>query len=170
MHAPAVAWRSANDQGILPEPSGQPQVRRRVSNAELPSRPRWSFQRLLPLERQHLAVQVLAGVLVLGMLGRLKKRLGRLKLIFADSADGRNNLPEYVKDAFGWLLQTALRPAKVKGFVVLPKRWIVERTFGWLGRYRRHSEDYKRNTASSEAMIYITMIHIMLRRVARAQM
>ena len=50
----------------------------------------------------------------------------------------------------------------VKGFVVLPKRWIVERTFGWLGRYRRHSKDYERNTASSEAMIYIAMSHRML--------
>jgi putative transposase len=69
-------------------------------------------------------------------------------------------------DAFGWLLQTVLRPARVKGFVVLPKRWIVERTFGWLGRYRRHSKDYERNVASSEAMIHIAMIHLMIRRLA----
>jgi putative transposase len=109
------------------------------------------------------------ALLVLGILGRFTERFGRLKVIFADSAYGRNNLPECVKDAFGWLLQTVLRPAKVKGFVVLPKRWIVERTFGWLGRYRRHSKDYERNTASSEAMIYITMSHIMLRRLARAK-
>jgi putative transposase len=106
------------------------------------------------------------AVLVLGILGRLKQRFHRLKVIFADSAYGRNNLPECVKGAFGWLLQTVLRPAKVKGFVVLPKRWIVERTFGWLGRYRRHSKDYERNPASSEAMIYIAMTHIMLRRLA----
>ena len=69
-------------------------------------------------------------------------------------------------DAFGWLLQTVLRPARVKGFVVLPKRWIVERTFGWLGRYRRHSKDYERNVASSEAMIHIAMIHLRIRRLA----
>jgi putative transposase len=80
-------------------------------------------------------------VLVLKILGRLKDRVHRLKAIFADSAYGRNNLPECVKGAFGWLLQTVLRPAKVKGFVALPKRWIVERTFGWLGRYRRHSKE-----------------------------
>jgi putative transposase len=107
------------------------------------------------------------AVLVLGILGRLKARFNRLKVIFADSAYGRNNLPECVKDAFGWVLQTVLRPVNVKGFVVLPKRWIVERTFAWLGRYRRHSKDYERNTASSEAMIYIAMSHIMLRRIAR---
>jgi putative transposase len=106
------------------------------------------------------------AVLVLRILGSLKQRFHRLKVIFADSAYGRNNLPECVKDAFGWLLQTILRPAKVKGFVALPKRWIVERTFGWLGRYRRHSKDYERTVASSEAMIYIAMIHIMLRRLA----
>jgi putative transposase len=105
------------------------------------------------------------AVLVLGILGRLRERLHRLKVIFADSAYGRNNLPGCVKDAFGWLLQTVLRPAKVKRFVVLPKRWIVERTFGWIGRYRRHSKDYERNVASSEAMIYIAMTHIMLRRL-----
>lgn len=109
------------------------------------------------------------AVLVLGLLGRLKERFRRLKVIFADSAYGRNNLPECVKDAFGWLLQTVLRPVNVKGFVVLPKRWIVERTFGWLGRYRRHSKDYERNTASSEAMIYIAMTHMMLQRLTRAK-
>jgi putative transposase len=109
------------------------------------------------------------AVLVLGLLGQLKQRFHRLKVIFADSAYGRNNLPQSVGEAFGWLLQTVLRPAKVKGFVVLPKRWIVERTFGWLGRYRRHSKDDEKNTASSEAMIHITMTHIMLRRLARAK-
>lgn len=72
-----------------------------------------------------------------------------------------------MKSAFGWVLQTVLRPVNVKGFVVLPKRWIVERTFGWLGRYRRHSKDYERNIASSEAMIYIAMTHVMLKRLAR---
>jgi putative transposase len=109
------------------------------------------------------------AVLVLAILGELKARFHRLRVIFADSAYGRNRLPECVKDAFGWLLHTVLRPAKVKRFVVLPKRWIVERTFGWLGRYRRHSKDYERNTASSEAMIYIAMSHIMLRRLVRAK-
>jgi putative transposase len=106
------------------------------------------------------------AVLVLGILARLKERFHRLKVMFADSADGQNNLPECVKGAFGWLLQTVLRPANVRGFVVLPKRWLVERTFGWLGRYQRHSRDYERNAASSEAMIYIAMTHIMLRRLA----
>jgi putative transposase len=110
------------------------------------------------------------AVQVLGLVGKFKAQFHRLKVIFADSAYGRNNLPDSVKGAFGWLLQTVLRPAKVRAFVVLPKRWIVERTFGWLGRYRRHSKDYERDTASSEAMIYITMSHVMLRRLARPKL
>ncbi len=103
------------------------------------------------------------------VLMRLRDRFRRLKVIFADSAYGRNGLPEWVKTRFGWILQTVLRPVGIKGFVVLPKRWIVERTFGWLGRYRRHSKDYERNPASSEAMIYISMIHLMTRRLAKAE-
>jgi putative transposase len=58
-----------------------------------------------------------------------------------------------------------LRPVKAKGFVVLPKRWIVERTFAWISRHRRHSKDYERTTESSEAMIYIAMIGLMLKRL-----
>jgi putative transposase len=93
---------------------------------------------------------------------------GRLRILFADSAYGRNGLPEWVKETFGWLLQTVLRPVGTKGFVVLPKRWIVERTFAWLARYRRHSRDYERCTESSETMIYLSMISLMARRLAPA--
>ena len=94
---------------------------------------------------------------------------GRLRVLFADSAYGRNGLPQWVKETFGWILQTVLRPVGTKGFVVLPKRWIVERTFAWLARYRRHSKDYERNTESSEAMIYLSMINLMSRRLTLAK-
>ena len=87
--------------------------------------------------------------------------------MFADSAYGRNGLPEWVKSTFGWILQTVLRPVGVRGFVLLPKRWIVERTFGWLGRYGRHSRDHERTTESAEAMI--SMINLMSRRLAGAK-
>jgi putative transposase len=95
------------------------------------------------------------------------RQLRRLRVVFADSAYSRNGLPEWVKQTFGWILQTVLRPVKAKGFVVLPKRWIVERTFAWISRCRRHSKDYERTTEVSETMIYITMIGIMSRRLAR---
>ena len=100
---------------------------------------------------------------------RLRGQFGRLKVLFADSAYGRNGLPEWVRETFGWVLQTVLRPVAVKGFVVLPKRWIIERTFAWLARYRRNSKDYERTTESSEAIIHLSMINLMSRRLAHRQ-
>jgi putative transposase len=101
------------------------------------------------------------------VLMQLSQQCRRLKVVFADSAYGRQGLPDWVRTTFGWILQTVLRPVNAKGFVVLPKRWIVERTFSWLVRHRRHARDYERNTDTSEAMIYITMIGLMTRRLAR---
>jgi putative transposase len=100
----------------------------------------------------------------------LRDNFSRIKVVFADSAYGRNGLPAWVKDTFGYVLQCVLRPVKTKGFVVLPKRWIVERTFAWLGRNRRHSKDYERTTQSSEALIHIAMIGLMLRRLTLSQL
>ena len=56
-----------------------------------------------------------------------------------------------------------------QGFVVLPRRWVVERTFSWLSQNRRMSKDYERLTATSEAFIYVAMTRVMVRRLARAQ-
>jgi putative transposase len=63
-------------------------------------------------------------------------------------------------------LEIVKRNADTTGFKVLPKRWIVERTFAWLGRYRRHSKDYEMLPEGSEAMIRISMINLMLHRLA----
>jgi putative transposase len=101
------------------------------------------------------------------VLMRIQQGFRRLKVIWADVAYRRNGLPEWVKETFHWVLETVLRPVKAKGWVLLPKRWIAERTFAWLGRCRRHSKDYERTTESSEAMIYISMIHLMTRRLAK---
>jgi putative transposase len=98
---------------------------------------------------------------------KLGEQFRRIKVVFGDSAYGRSGLPGWIKETFGWVLQTVLRPVGVKGFVVLPKRWIVERTFAWLVRYRRHGKDYEKTEASSEAMIYIAMISLMSKRLAR---
>jgi putative transposase len=73
----------------------------------------------------------------------------------------------WVASTCRFVLTTILRPLGVKGFVLLPKRWIVERTFGWFGRYRRLSKDYEANTKSSEAWIYLAMIHRMSRHMLR---
>jgi len=95
-------------------------------------------------------------------LAALAGRFKRLDVIFGDSAYKRSDLPDWVMEKFGWTLQPVLRPVDVKGFVVLPKRWIVKRTFAWIGRNRRHAKDYERNTDSSKAMIYIAMTARML--------
>ena len=73
------------------------------------------------------------------VLMQLRERFRRLKVVFADSADDRQDLPNRVQQTFGWILQTVRRPVGVKGFVVLPKRWIVERTFAWIVCCRRNS-------------------------------
>jgi putative transposase len=101
------------------------------------------------------------------VLMQLRQSCCRIKVVFADSAYGRNGLPDWTRTTFGWLLQTVLRPVGIRGFVVLPKRWVVERTFAWLARYRRHARDYERKPETSEAMVCIAMINLMSRRLAR---
>ena len=64
------------------------------------------------------------------------------------------------------MLEVVRRPQGAKGFVVLPRRWVVERHFSWLGRFRRLSKDYECRTASSEAMTYIASIRRMVKLVA----
>ncbi len=68
----------------------------------------------------------------------------------------------------GWTVEVVSRPAGARGFVLLPKRWIVERTLAWLGRCRRLSKDYEALPETEEAFIYLAMIHLMLRRLAPA--
>jgi putative transposase len=93
------------------------------------------------------------------------ERFPRLQVVRADSAYGRYGLPAWVKQLGHFLLALVKRPLAAVGFVLLPGRWVVERTFAWLGRYRRHSRDYQRRTGSSEAMITISLIHRMARRL-----
>lgn len=89
----------------------------------------------------------------------------RLKLILADGIYN-GGLAEWVKKYFGMALEIVSRPKDSKGFTLLPRRWVVERTFAWLNRHRRLSKDYEYLTDTSEAVIYVAMIGIMLRRLA----
>ena len=93
------------------------------------------------------------------------ERFPRLRVVRADSAYGRYGLPAWVAALGHFALELVKRAAGAVGFVLLPQRWVVERTFAWLGRYRRHSRDYERCIESSEAMIKISMIHRMARRL-----
>mgnify|MGYP002625008742 CR=1 FL=1 len=100
------------------------------------------------------------------VLNRIKETYRHLKVVFADTAYGKCGLPEWVKNVCGVTLQTVARPFQAKGFVVLPKRWIVERTFAWMNRHRRLSKDYERLVANSEAVMHIAMIDLMAKRLA----
>ncbi len=88
----------------------------------------------------------------------------RFKLIWADGA--YEDIIAWVKQQCGWRLEVVRRPPDAKGFQILPRRWVVERTFGWLGRYRRLARDYEHQTLSSESMVYLASIHRMLRLLA----
>lgn len=110
------------------------------------------------------------GLLVLQRLfDRIKRsvynRHCRLKCIWADG--GYEDFVARVRKAFGWRLDIVRRPPGAKGWGVLPHRWVVERTFGWLGRFRRLARDYEHTVASSETMVYVASVRRMLRQVTR---
>jgi putative transposase len=90
----------------------------------------------------------------------------RLQTIYADGKYHNHALYEWVEDHADYRLYIVRRPAEAKGFVLLPKRWVVERTFAWLGRSRRLSKDRERLTEMSEAMIKVSAIHMLLNRLA----
>lgn len=98
------------------------------------------------------------------VLRRLKGRFRRLKVIWADGGYA-GKLIAWAKRVGRWTLEIVKR-AESSCFEVLPHRWIVERTLGWLGRYRRLSKDYEYLPESSETMIYVSMINLMAHRLA----
>ena len=100
------------------------------------------------------------------LLAGMKALLPRLKKIWADGAYTGEKLARWCKEQGGWELEIVERSsADTEGFAVLPHRWIVERTFGWLMRNRRLSKDYELLPEISESMIYGVMIRLMLRRL-----
>ena len=103
------------------------------------------------------------------VLARLRQQCSRLRVIWADQA--------YAGRLATWVralrvhhpirLEVVKRAKRPVGFAVSPKRWIVERTLGWLNRYRRLSKDYEYLPGTSETMIRVVMIHLMIRRLVR---
>jgi putative transposase len=89
----------------------------------------------------------------------------RLQKIWADGGY-RGALIEWVQSVLGWSLEIVEKLGDQVGFQVLPKRWIVERTFAWLNRQRRLSKDYERLPQTSEAFVYVAMIRLMIRQLA----
>ena len=88
-----------------------------------------------------------------------------MRLVWAD-AGYAGKLVEWVWALTGWALEIVKRPRDSHHFQVLPRRWVVERTFAWLSRCRRLSKDYEALSDTTEARIHIAMIHLMLRRLA----
>lgn len=99
------------------------------------------------------------------VLNKARGFLPRLLLIWADGGYA-GQLVEWVATQCQWVLEIVKRSDDVKGFKVLPKRWIVERTLAWLSHCRRLSKDYERLVETSEALIYVAMIRLMLKRLA----
>lgn len=94
-----------------------------------------------------------------------KESFPRLEVVWADGGY-RGQLVPWVLENGKCRLEIVEKPQGQRGFNVLPRRWVVERTFAWLGRYRRLAKDYDLLPATSEAFIQLAMTHIMLRRLA----
>jgi putative transposase len=94
---------------------------------------------------------------------RVGKTLPRLAKVWADANYRVDALAAWVGAHCRWVVEVVTRREGAVGFEVIPWRWVVERTFGWFGRYRRLSKDYETNPLSSETWIYISAIHRMSR-------
>lgn len=91
----------------------------------------------------------------------------RLRTIFGDNKYDNRALQQWLKENRpDWKVEVKLRPEGSRGFVPLEKRWVVERTNAWVGRHRRNSKDYERTVESSQAMVELSQIDVMLNRLA----
>lgn len=138
--------------------------------------------KLVTGRKRHLLVDVMGLVLVVlvhqaniqeragaqSLLQRAKRKgFARLSLIWADGGYSGQPMIDWVFALAGWVFEVVKRTDDLKGFKILPRRWVVERTFAWLGRYRRLSKDYEVLPETSEAFIYAAMVNLMLTRLAR---
>lgn len=90
----------------------------------------------------------------------------RLRLVWADGGYHRHGLYARLAGRVGWELAVVSRPPGTRGWVVLPRRWVVERTFAWVGRCRANGKDYERCNKSSAGMVYASMVKLMLNRLS----
>ena len=88
-----------------------------------------------------------------------------LQVIWVDSTFAGKDFIAWVAQQFGWTLEHLKRTSDEPGFTVIPKRWVVERTYAWFGHYRRLSKDYEFLPTTSEMMIFAAMVHLMVRRL-----
>ena len=93
--------------------------------------------------------------------------INTIKKIWADGTYRGEEFIQWVSDQFGCVLEVVKKKSTGKGFGVLPRRWVVERTFAWLGRFRRLSREYERKPTSSAGQVYLASSRFMLRRLAK---
>lgn len=184
-------WEACNDAlreavrqeaGRQAEPSAAIIDSQSVTTTAVPGERGYDSHKNVKGRKRHLLVDVM-GLLLAVVVHRanLQDRAGarlvlqraagkgfkRLRLIWADAGYHSQPLVDWLLLLASWLLEIVKRPEGHKGFYLLPKRWVVERTFAWLGRYRRLSKDYEQLPETSEAMIYAAMIHLMLKRLGQ---
>lgn len=95
----------------------------------------------------------------------LKELCGRLEIVWVDGGYQGDDLYDWVANLTGWLWEVVKRSDTLTGFVLLPRRWVVERSFAWLSFNRRLSKDYEKLTRNSESALYIAMLPMMLKRL-----
>lgn len=95
----------------------------------------------------------------------LRELCSQIKLVWVDGGYRGDELKHFVRRLWGWCWQVVLRTDDTKGFKVLPRRWVVERTFAWILHARRLSKDYEKNRTNAQSMVYLAMISIWVKRL-----
>lgn len=114
------------------------------------------------------------------LLRKVGDRFPRMEKVWAEHRGYNGKIGEWIKERLGWALEIVKPPrrwvrvpaneeppAYPAGFIVLPRRWVIERTIAWIMRNRRMSRDYEFLAETTEALIYVAMIRLMLRRLAK---